>query len=105
MLTVRPGAPFTREQIVRHLEARKIQTRMLFAGNLVRQPAMTDLVRLAREEGRPAPYRVVGALSNSDVIMTRSFWFGVYPGLTDAMKAYVVEAIHDFCRTPSHHAK
>ena len=62
MLTVRPGAPFTRDQVVQQLEARKVQTRMLFAGNLLRQPAMTDLVRLAREEGRPAPYRVVGML-------------------------------------------
>lgn len=96
MVTVREGAPFTRDELVRHLEGRKIQTRMLFAGNLVRQPAMTQLVADARKQGRPAPFRVAGELTRTDVIMNRSLWVGVYPGLTDAMKAYVVESIREF---------
>ena len=98
MMTVREGAPFGREEIVRHLESRKIQTRMLFAGNLVRQPAITQLVADAKAAGRPVPYRVVGDLARTDVVMNRSFWVGVYPGLTEAMRAYVAGELRAFCR-------
>jgi CDP-6-deoxy-D-xylo-4-hexulose-3-dehydrase len=66
---------------------------MLFAGNLVRQPAMTELVNEAKAQGRAAPYRVVGELANTDVIMNRSCWFGVYPGLTDAMREHVAAEV------------
>jgi CDP-6-deoxy-D-xylo-4-hexulose-3-dehydrase len=88
-VTVREGAPFGREELVRHLEARKIQTRMLFAGNLVRQPAMTELAAEARRAGRPLPFRVAGELSATDAIMSRTFWVGVFPGLTPEMRAFV----------------
>jgi CDP-6-deoxy-D-xylo-4-hexulose-3-dehydrase len=98
MLTVREGAPFGREEIVRHLESRKIQTRMLFAGNLVRQPALTDLAREAAGQGRPAPFRVAGDLARTDVVMGRSFWVGVYPGLTEPMRAHVAGEIRRFCK-------
>ena len=98
VLTVREGAPFGRDDIVRHLEGRKIQTRMLFAGNLVRQPAMTDLVAEARRTGRPAPFRVAGELAQTDVVMNRTFWIGVYPGLTAEMRAFVAEEISAFVR-------
>jgi CDP-6-deoxy-D-xylo-4-hexulose-3-dehydrase len=98
MVTVREGAPFTRQELVRHLEGRKIQTRMLFAGNLVRQPAMTELARAAAEAGRPTPWRVVGDLAQTDVIMNRTLWWGVYPGLTPAMRDFVVESVRGFCR-------
>jgi CDP-6-deoxy-D-xylo-4-hexulose-3-dehydrase len=98
LFTVREDAPFTRDQIVHHLESKKIQTRMLFAGNLVRQPSM---VRWASErrtaEGKP-PFRIVGDLSNTDTIMNRSFWIGVYPGLTVPMRDYVAEVIQAFVR-------
>jgi CDP-6-deoxy-D-xylo-4-hexulose-3-dehydrase len=97
-LTVREGAPFGRDEIVRHLEGRKIQTRMLFAGNLVRQPAMTDLAAEARRAGRPAPFRVAGGLERTDVVMNRTFWVGVYPGLTAPMRAFVAEEISSFVR-------
>jgi len=89
LLTVREGAAVTRDQLVRALEGKKIQTRMLFAGNLVRQPAMTELAREAKAAGRDVPYRVVGDLGNTDAVMNRSLWFGVYPGLTEAMREYV----------------
>lgn len=85
-LAVRPGAPFTRAQVVRHLEAHKIGTRLLFGGNLVRQPAY-----------RGRPYRVVGDLANSDFVMNRVFWIGVYPGLSPQMLDYVVETLHAWC--------
>jgi CDP-6-deoxy-D-xylo-4-hexulose-3-dehydrase len=98
MMTVRDGAPFTRDDIVRHLEGRRIQTRMLFAGNLVRQPAMTELVAEARKAGRAPPFRVVGELTTTDTIMNRTFWVGVYPGLTAAAREYVAEELLGFVK-------
>jgi CDP-6-deoxy-D-xylo-4-hexulose-3-dehydrase len=73
-LTLRENAPLTRNDLIRHLEARKIGTRLLFGGNLLRQPAFRD-----------TPRRVAGELAVSDAIMHRTFWVGVYPGLTEAM--------------------
>lgn len=87
LLSVRPGAPFTRADIVRHLEGGKIATRLLFGGNLVRQPAYAD-----------RPYRVVGSLERSDFIMERTFWIGVYPGLSPEAIDYVLETITAFAR-------
>lgn len=86
VLTVRDGAPFERDAIVRHLNERRIGTRLLFGGNLVRQPYMI---------GRN--FRVHGSLANSDTIMNRAFWIGVYPGLGDEHIGYVLQVIRDFC--------
>jgi CDP-6-deoxy-D-xylo-4-hexulose-3-dehydrase len=97
MVTVRDGAPFSRDQLVRRLEQQKIQTRMLFAGNLTRQPALTELVKQAAAAGRPAPFRVAGGLDQTDVIMNRTLWVGVYPGLTEPMRQHVVESIRQAC--------
>jgi CDP-6-deoxy-D-xylo-4-hexulose-3-dehydrase len=97
MVTVREGAPVTRDGLVKALEAQKIQTRMLFAGNLVRQPAMTELVRAATAAGRPDPFRVVGGLENTDAIMNRTLWVGVYPGLTEPMRQHVVNTFQKAC--------
>jgi CDP-6-deoxy-D-xylo-4-hexulose-3-dehydrase len=85
LLTVRPEAPFTRDQLVRHLEDRMIATRMLFGGNLTRQPAYQGV-----------PFRVVGDLANTDLVMTHAFWIGVYPALTEEMLAYVLEVVSEF---------
>ena len=90
LITVRPEAPFSRNDLVRHLDSRKIATRLLFGGNLIRQPAYQDV-----------PYRVVGALHNTDLVMKRTFWIGVYPGLTKAMVDFVLETIGEFCRQVS----
>jgi CDP-6-deoxy-D-xylo-4-hexulose-3-dehydrase len=98
LMSVREGAPFSRDEMVRRLEAQKIQTRMLFAGNLVRQPAMTDLASEALAAGRPVPFRVAGGLEQTDVVMNRTFWFGVYPGLTAPMREYVAETVRAFVR-------
>jgi CDP-6-deoxy-D-xylo-4-hexulose-3-dehydrase len=98
LLCVREDAPFTRDEVVSHLESRKIQTRMLFAGNLVRQPALTRLAEDCAAHGRPAPYRVAGSLANPDAVMNRGFWFGVYPGLTEPMRAYIVDELRAFLR-------
>lgn len=84
-LAVRPGAPFTRDQIVQALEKHKIGTRLLFGGNLLRQPGYRNI-----------PHRVVGDLTNTDFVMERVFWIGVWPGLGHAHLDYVLDTIHDF---------
>ncbi len=87
LLRVREPAPFTRRQLVDFLEARRIQTRQLFGGNLLRQPAFQNV-----------PCRVVGGLENTDRLMRDAFFIGVYPGLRDAMLDYVAEVFADFFR-------
>ena len=82
-LAVRPEAPFTRNQVVRYLESHKIATRLLFGGNIVRQPAYHDV-----------QYRVVGDLKNSDFVMNLVFWIGVYPGLSEKMLEYILECFY-----------
>lgn len=84
-LAVRPEAPFTRDQLIGHLEGRKIATRLLFAGNLLRQPAYNNV-----------PHRVVGSLANSDFVMNHVLWLGVFPGLTPEMLSYMIETIREF---------
>lgn len=88
LLTVRETAPFSRDQIVKHLNERKIGTRLLFGGNLVRQPYM---------QGRN--YRVSGSLTNSDRVMNQTFWVGVFPGLDQEKLAYMLDTIHAFVRS------
>ncbi|MCX7058377.1 MAG: 3-hydroxyacyl-CoA dehydrogenase family protein [Proteobacteria bacterium] len=87
MMAVREGAGFTRDEMVRHLESRRIQTRMLFSGNLTRQPALTRLAEDCAARGMPAPYRVAGDLERTDFVMNQGFWIGVFPGMTEAMLA------------------
>ena len=98
LMTVREGASFSRGELVAHLESRKIQTRMLFAGNLVRQPAFVELAREHQAQGRAEPYRIATPLVQTDRIMERSFWIGVYPGLTGPMREFVASEIVDFVR-------
>jgi CDP-6-deoxy-D-xylo-4-hexulose-3-dehydrase len=85
---VRPEAAFTRRDAVRWLEAHKIATRLLFAGNLIRQPAY-----------REQKFRVVGDLARTDEVMERVFWIGVYPGLSKPMLDYVCEILTQLCDT------
>ncbi|HEY2012777.1 MAG TPA: lipopolysaccharide biosynthesis protein RfbH, partial [Bryobacteraceae bacterium] len=83
-LAVRPGAPFSRNQVTAYLEERKIATRLLFGGNLIRQPAY-----------RETAYRVAGPLPNTDFVMDRVFWIGAYPGITSQMMDYVLGTFHE----------
>lgn len=85
LLTVREGAPFARTELVQFLEQKKIQTRQLFAGNLLRQPAFARVA-----------HRAVGDLTNTDRIMRDAFFIGVYPGLTEAMLTHVEHAFDEF---------
>jgi CDP-6-deoxy-D-xylo-4-hexulose-3-dehydrase len=82
-LTVRPGGPKNRNKIVQELNEAKIATRLLFGGNLIRQPAFIG-----------TPRRVVGDLTNTDIVMNDTFWIGVWPGLTLPMLDYMIETLH-----------
>jgi CDP-6-deoxy-D-xylo-4-hexulose-3-dehydrase len=82
-LTVKPGGPKTRNEIVQELNEAQIATRLLFGGNLLRQPAFID-----------TPRRVIGELTNTDVVMNDTFWIGVWPGLTLEMLDYVIDSLY-----------
>jgi CDP-6-deoxy-D-xylo-4-hexulose-3-dehydrase len=84
-LAVRPGGPFDRNELVRHLDANKIGTRLLFGGNLTRQPAYKDVA-----------FRTVGDLPNTDFIMHNVFWVGVYPGIDRPRLDYMLDTIRQF---------
>ncbi len=92
LLTVRDGAGFTRDQLVTHLERKGIQTRMLFAGNLIKHPCFDEM----RRSGQG--YRCVSDLATTDRIMRDTFWIGVYPGMSDGMLEYMAETIREFSR-------
>lgn len=83
-LTIRDGSPLQRREVVRELEARKIGTRLLFAGNLVRQPAFQGV-----------QYRVSGTLANTDKTMNDTFWIGVWPGIGPAEREYMLSVMQD----------
>ena len=85
VITVRPDAPFSRNDLIQHLEGHNVATRLLFSGNITRQPAYQDV-----------NYRVVGDLTNSDIIMNQTFWIGVYPALTPAMLDYTIDVFGRF---------
>jgi CDP-6-deoxy-D-xylo-4-hexulose-3-dehydrase len=82
---VKEGAPFSRFDLVQHVESRRIGTRQLFGGNLLRQPAYKGI-----------PMRVVGNLKNADIITEQTFWVGVYPGLSNEMIDYIIDTITEF---------
>jgi CDP-4-dehydro-6-deoxyglucose reductase, E1 len=86
-ITVRPEAPFERLELLSYLEAQRIGTRLLFAGNLVRQPAYADAV-----------YRIVGNLNRTETAMERTFWVGVFPGLSEPAIDYMADAFDCFFR-------
>lgn len=86
-ITVREESGIEKNDIVEHLESKNIETRMLFGGNLTKQPAYKN-----------TEFEVVGGLQNSDTIMKNTFWIGVYPGLTGEMREYVADQIQKFCK-------
>jgi CDP-6-deoxy-D-xylo-4-hexulose-3-dehydrase len=84
-ITLDPEHPVDRNLLLRFLDDRKIGTRLIFAGNLTKQPAY-----------RNTDFRIVGELTNTDIIMNRAFWVGVYPGLTPEMIDFVADSIIEF---------
>lgn len=87
-LLVKKTAPFTRNEIVNYLEENKIATRMLFGGNLTKQPAYQDI-----------KYRIFGSLRNTDLVMNNLFWIGVYPGITNEKFRYIKKTIERFFKS------
>lgn len=86
LITLRDGVSLSREQVVRYIEDKNVQTRMLFSGNLIKHPCFDEI------RGTGA-YRVAGSLSETDRIMNNTFWVGVYPGMTDEMIDYMAQVI------------
>ena len=85
VLTLRERVPFTRADLVSFLEEHLIETRMLFAGNILKHPGYKDI-----------PHRVVGSLNNTDYVMNSTFFVGVCPGITAEMIAYILDTFHKF---------
>ena len=88
-ITVKDDAGFTRNELTEYLEEHRIQTRNLFAGNLLKHPAFDQYEK-------DKDYRVIGELPVTDKIMTNSFWLGVYPGMTKEKLQYMVDTIKSF---------
>jgi CDP-6-deoxy-D-xylo-4-hexulose-3-dehydrase len=83
-ITIQPESGIRRVDLIRHLDAHRIGTRLVFAGNLTRQPYMLQ-----------QKYRISGNLHNTDIVMNQSFWIGIYPGLGQEMLDYSAEVIRD----------
>lgn len=88
-ITLEPELDLDREELLRFLDERKIGTRLMFAGNILRQPAYQGI-----------DVRVVGDLTNTDIVMRRTFWVGVYPGLTEPMLDYIADSVLEFLDSP-----
>lgn len=97
LITVKEDSGLSRADIVRSLENSGIQTRMLFAGNLIKHPCFNEM--RATKTG----YRVAGSLDNTDSIMSRTFWVGVYPGMDNRRLDYMVQKITEACEADASH--
>ncbi|SHF72246.1 CDP-6-deoxy-D-xylo-4-hexulose-3-dehydrase [Caldanaerobius fijiensis DSM 17918] len=86
-ITIKESASFNRNQLIDYLEKNKIGTRLLFAGNILRQPLFVN---------NDVEYRIVGSLKNTDIIMERTFWIGVWPGINGKMVKYIISVIEKF---------
>jgi CDP-6-deoxy-D-xylo-4-hexulose-3-dehydrase len=86
-ITVKEDAPFTRNELVGKFESNKIATRLLFGGNLLRQPAYKDV-----------EFRIVGDIKNADRVMNQTLWIGVYPGLGEPQFDYMVEKVQELIK-------
>lgn len=95
LIAVKENAGFTRNELTGYLEKNKIQTRNLFAGNLIKHPAFDNM----RKSGKG--YQVVGELKYTDFIMNNGFWIGVYPGMTEEKNNWMIKCIKDFCYSHS----
>ena len=88
LISVRPETGLNRNDVTKYIESKNVQTRLLFSGNIIKQPCFNEI------RGTDA-YRVVGNLDNSDFVVNNTFWVGVYPGMTDAMIDYMAQVIKE----------
>lgn len=88
LISVRPETGLNRNEVTKYIESKNVQTRLLFSGNIIKQPCFNEI------RGTDA-YRVVGDLENSDFVVNNTFWVGVYPGMTDAMIDYMAKIIKE----------
>lgn len=88
LISVRPETGLNRNDVTKYIESKNVQTRLLFSGNIIKQPCFNEL------RGTEA-YRVVGNLENSDFVVNNTFWVGVYPGMTDTMIDYMAQVIKE----------
>ena len=88
LISVRPETGLNRNDVTKYIESKNVQTRLLFSGNIIKQPCFNEI------RGTNA-YRVVGNLENSDFVVNNTFWVGVYPGMTDAMIDYMAQVIKE----------
>ena len=84
-ITLDPKSSVDREDLLRFLDSRKVGTRLMFAGNIIRQPAYKDV-----------EFRIASSLDVADIVMRRTFWVGTYPGLTPPMLDYIADSIREF---------
>jgi CDP-6-deoxy-D-xylo-4-hexulose-3-dehydrase len=84
-LTIRPESKINRRDLILDMDSHKVESRLIFAGNIIRQPAYQNV-----------EYRTIGNLVNSDLVMNNSFWIGTFPGLTKEMLDFEIETIHNF---------
>ena len=91
MLLVREEAPFRHSDLARFLDSNKIGNRMLFGGNMVRQPVFVQLVK-----DRPGSFRIVGKLTGADQLMQQALFLGTYPGLSNEMLDFEIDVIRKF---------
>lgn len=96
LIAVKEDSGFSRNELTGYLEQNKVQTRNLFAGNLIKHPCFDEM----RKTGEG--YRIVGELKNTDFVMNNGFWIGVFPGMTKEMNQWMIKCISDFCKS---HAK
>jgi CDP-6-deoxy-D-xylo-4-hexulose-3-dehydrase len=90
LITVREDSGFFKNDVVGYLESKGIQTRMLFAGNIIKHPCFDEI------RGDFRKYRVIGDLENTDIIMKNSFWLGVYPGIDHGKKNYILKTLENY---------
>lgn len=88
LISVKPESGLDRNEVTKYIEGKNVQTRLLFSGNIVKQPCFNEI----RDT---EAYRVVGNLEVSDFVVSNTFWVGVYPGMTDAMVDYMAQVIHE----------
>ena len=86
LISIRPNKGINRNDVIKYIEGKNVQTRLLFSGNIIKQPCFDEI------RGTDS-YRVIGDLENSDFIVNNTFWVGVYPGMTDVMIDYMAQVI------------